>query len=615
MAEHLVCCGGLNSSCPHALHLALNGPLANVVLSIEDIERRLLTEVSDELLDLLDIAAYLYAADGAVQRGSEIDRRFGSSWRRPIRFMIPVRKPELWSSDSVRSALVEILNFLADRNHYFEFHKLAAQPPTSRYFTFGSNSASFAPDEIILFSGGLDSFAGAVTSLVGQRSRVALVSHRSVNTIGAAQSALVRELRRCVTASQLLHIQVHAHLRKGLAKEYTQRTRSFLFAAIGFVTARLFGIDRISFFENGVVSLNLPPVAQVVGARATRTTHPHALHGFRQLFSAILNSDFSVTNPFMWLTKAEVIGRAVDHGFVELLRDTRSCSRVMEMTIQHPHCGSCSQCIDRRFGMLAARVGEADPTEAYRFDLFNGARPKVSDKEMALSYVRMANSISGMTDTAFFTAYGELSRAVNFMDERPDVAAQKTFDLFQRHAAGVCRVVDSEIRLRASEIRSGSLPWDCLLALITAQSAGHLSYAAPASHSAPVSDNANPRIRIALDEQTKTVILEGLGELTGVSSELIQSLVRAFRRAREGEVAPENYPYVKTSELLKQFGLADEETLRKRVHRCRKAIAAMVSEAGGNEIDEQTVIESLPWHGYRLNPDVVQIVALSAIRR
>jgi hypothetical protein len=40
------------------------------------------------------------------------------------------------------------------------------------------------------------------------------------------------------------------------------------------VTARLFGLDRIKFFENGVLSLNLPPLAQVVGTQATRTTHP-----------------------------------------------------------------------------------------------------------------------------------------------------------------------------------------------------------------------------------------------------------------------------------------------------------------------------------------------------
>jgi hypothetical protein len=65
------------------------------------------------------------------------------------------------------------------------------------------------------------------------------------------------------------------------------------------VTARLFGLDRIAFFENGVVSLNLPPVAQVVDARATRTTHPQAMAGFRAIFSELLKKQFDVINPFM----------------------------------------------------------------------------------------------------------------------------------------------------------------------------------------------------------------------------------------------------------------------------------------------------------------------------
>src|SRR5690606_11912077 len=135
-------------------------------------------------------------------------------------------------------------------------------------------------------------FAGAVDLLVGQGRRVALVSHLSVNTTGNVQRMLVEELQRRLKA-RLLHVQIRVHLIEGLSAEHTQRTRSFLFAALGFVTARLFGADRINFFENGIVSLNLPPLGQVVGARATRTTHPKALRGFEKLFSSLLGQPFS----------------------------------------------------------------------------------------------------------------------------------------------------------------------------------------------------------------------------------------------------------------------------------------------------------------------------------
>jgi hypothetical protein len=39
-----------------------------------------------------------------------------------------------------------------------------------------------------------------------------------------------------------------------------------------------------------VVSINLPISEQVVGSRATRTTHPLVLERFREFFSALLGS-------------------------------------------------------------------------------------------------------------------------------------------------------------------------------------------------------------------------------------------------------------------------------------------------------------------------------------
>jgi hypothetical protein len=95
-----------------------------------------------------------------------------------------------------------------------------------------------------------------------------------------------------------LHRPVWAH-RQGLAgREYTQRTRSFLFASLAFAVARVLKLDRIRFYENGVLSLNLPISEQAVGARATRTTYPKVLKGFAQLFGLLLERDFVVENPF-----------------------------------------------------------------------------------------------------------------------------------------------------------------------------------------------------------------------------------------------------------------------------------------------------------------------------
>ena len=91
--------------------------------------------------------------------------------------------------------------------------------------------------------------------------KVALVSHRSASKIAGAQKHLVDQLRSRFGADRVLHVPVWANVDDNLGREPTHRTRSFLFTALGAVTARLFGRDRISLFENGVVSLNLPSVA------------------------------------------------------------------------------------------------------------------------------------------------------------------------------------------------------------------------------------------------------------------------------------------------------------------------------------------------------------------
>ncbi len=98
----------------------------------------------------------------------------------------------------------------------------------------------------------------------------------------------------------------------------------------------MIGLNRIRFYENGVVSLNLPPAAQVVGARATRTTHPQVLNGFAKLFSSLAEKPFIVENPFLWKTKAEVVKLIGDAGCADLIKFSRSCTHTRDITKQHP---------------------------------------------------------------------------------------------------------------------------------------------------------------------------------------------------------------------------------------------------------------------------------------
>src|SRR3984893_12856531 len=110
--------------------------------------------------------------------------------------------------------------------------------------------------------------------------------------IASKQNALVIALRERTVSGSLFHIPVTANKGQEEATEYTQRTRSFLFATLGLIVARMFGRNELSFYENGVVSINLPIAEHVLGARASRTTHPRFLSYCSQLFSLLLSEKF-----------------------------------------------------------------------------------------------------------------------------------------------------------------------------------------------------------------------------------------------------------------------------------------------------------------------------------
>jgi hypothetical protein len=77
---------------------------------------------------------------------------------------------------------------------------------------------------------------------------------------------------------QLFHIPVWINKDKNFGREPTQRTRSFLYAALGTVVGSSIQAGGVRFFENGVVSLNLPVAGEVMRSRASRTTHPITMH-------------------------------------------------------------------------------------------------------------------------------------------------------------------------------------------------------------------------------------------------------------------------------------------------------------------------------------------------
>ena len=447
------------------LPLLLWGPERNIVLKITDIHKKLLANVPDLWVDLLEIASYVLSADQTTPRGGSGVMDMGEGWRRRMCFVIAVRRPEFWASDEVKSVLRATLDFLSDDAYDFEFVQLAKRPPIDGYFEFARDDAATEVDEIVLFSGGLDSLAGAIHELFGNGNRVALVSHRSAPKIAPKQQDLYAALKaRSPHHIQPVHVPVWMTKDGWQAKENTQRTRSFLYASLAAVVAMLFRKRRIRFYENGITSLNLPIVEQIVGARATRTTHPRVMAGLQNLFSLVSMNTFSVETPFIWRTKTDILELMRDSGLTDFIKHSVSCSHVFGMTRLNTHCGCCSQCIDRRLAAFAADCVEHDPDAMYKTDVFIGERStKGQDIVLAESYIRAMTQLADMTEVEFFARYGEVNRAVPYLAGRSDEVAQEIYDLHKRNGEQVRTAIKNAIRHYADDIAHQQLPSRSLL--------------------------------------------------------------------------------------------------------------------------------------------------------
>lgn len=227
--DHIVACG--NAAVPHQarpdqiLRLNLGGNEANVDLEIVDIRRRLSSDVPDVLVDLAEIASYVYCADQAVSRGGEGVTAYGGRWRRRFSFHVPVRLPSFWRRQNVCEALQKTLSLLSEDTYEFRFTRGVDAVPMQHYLRFGeSDSAEQEIDEVMLFSGGVDSLAGSIQEAVLAKHRVALVSHRSNPKISKRQKQLVEGLHAVCGQQRPLHVPVWVHQRGSRAREYTQRT-------------------------------------------------------------------------------------------------------------------------------------------------------------------------------------------------------------------------------------------------------------------------------------------------------------------------------------------------------------------------------------------------------
>lgn len=452
----------------HAVELRTYGSRQNVNIHLEDLAHVFHEHLTPRLRDLLEIASYIYTADCGTHRGGKWgDNESTEPWTRDFHFVIPVRDLGFWSAPESVAVLSEIVELLANDKCQFTF--LPFNGPDEKQLYLGYSELDDWPfydvARVIMFSGGLDSLAGVVET-AANGDKLVLVSHRPVTTQSRRQKDLCLAVTKMFPVPTV-HIPVFINKDKNISKEYTQRTRSFLYAALGAIVAASVRAAGVRFFENGVVSLNLPVADEVLQSRASRTTHPRTLQLFEQFFSRVLGRQLTFDNPYVLKTKAEVVSIIGEKGAGELIGLSCSCSHqgLFHSKTQW-HCGTCSQCIDRRMAIVANGMEQHDNVDDYVSDVFTGPRKEGYERQIAVNYARHAmelNRMSAVEMAAKFNA--ELSRASRCFPRRSE-AAEKFVEMHRRHGKTAMEVLERQVQRHATEIACATLDPTSMLALV-----------------------------------------------------------------------------------------------------------------------------------------------------
>lgn len=323
-----------------------------------DILEALSIPPSDTAIDLGLLAAAVTASDTRLSRATESQ----DSWTREIDIYLPVHNPELW--ENVSDLIVQMLNFLTgDRWRVFfrarhEEHRQFLRPQ------FEITQSEYKC--VCLFSGGLDSFVGAV-DLLSVGAKPLFISHYwDLST--SSQVTCMRHLEDLFGDLSSRHIRVRVGFPNGLIKESsvekTSRGRSFLFFALAAMAGSgLGGFPTIYVPENGFISLNVPLDPLRVGAWSTRTTHPFYMKRWVDL-TRRLELPVRWDNPYRYCTKGEMLSQCQNTDFLKHhLGETISCSSFSKSRWSRGslrQCGYCIPCLVRRGAIMS--VFGFDPT-------------------------------------------------------------------------------------------------------------------------------------------------------------------------------------------------------------------------------------------------------------
>lgn len=313
--------------------------------------------------DLALLAATVTAADTRISRY----RNAQDHWTREMAIHVPVADSTLWRCQA--ELLSTLLNFLTGDRWSLHFRDRPAIE--EGLIKVSTKPRTLNPTSVCLFSGGLDSFIGAV-DLLSQGLTPLFISHHW-DSITSKYQKDCSSLLSGRFDNAFGHIRAHVGFEKRTfveeSGENTLRGRSFLFFSLAAMAADAVGEHMIiNVPENGLISLNVPLDPLRVGALSTRTTHPYYIARFNQLLDN-LGINAALHNPYAFLTKGEMASQCRDQAFIlQHAANTMSCSSPQSRRYDPDpaerapkHCGRCVPCLIRRASLHAAFGNDQTP--------------------------------------------------------------------------------------------------------------------------------------------------------------------------------------------------------------------------------------------------------------
>jgi 7-cyano-7-deazaguanine synthase in queuosine biosynthesis len=418
----------------NAVYLSADSSFGNIILDAKALVLDLGKQLDPISLDLCEIAAYVYMGDKAVARG-----RY-EKWTRNLSYIIPVRNLELWNS--VKEILTNTLATLSGDNVQFNFVPRVNRNESEAFSPSFKSSDFPESDCSCLFSGGLDSFAGAA-HLIQEGRRPLFASHYANVSLKIVQGGIMTAIQKEFGKDfhhfqyQVTSRQNKRALHKYARKESSHRARSFLFTSFAAVAAAMHGLSDIFICENGVMSLNVPISDARKGSRSTRHAHPLYLLHFNQLINALYERRFNVQNPFSFWTKGEEVKLLGATNLYPMIKDTVTCWGYPNQTLRYPHsnhCGYCLPCIVRRVSLIASGMEAYD--DQYVVDVF-GSHDNLNEAQLRnvedLSY--FCQSFNTLSKTDLLYRYPELVMIEAGSSQSADDSIGKIIRVYKKFAA------------------------------------------------------------------------------------------------------------------------------------------------------------------------------------